>query len=162
MDVTSAIPTLIGMVADGVELKPAIMQVDAEDYTFQFNPSTLRLSQTNGRTPGQTVSQGKDGSGLLALPPVKGCALRFTVIIDRSEVRSQTLLETAAYMLNSLNPLFVPIPASKTKSLLRQPFLPPHVRFESLVNQLELASDPYAGRSQAALSCAGCRVRCTC
>ena len=147
MDVSSAIPTLLGMVADGLEFEKATMTEFSESgspevYSFQFNPSTLRLSQTNGRTPGQTLSKDKNSASYLSLPPVKGCALRFTAIIDRSEVRPQGLLETAAYMLNSLNPLFVPIPVSMTKSLMddyteTSPILP-FSSAEKIANNIEV------------------------
>jgi len=116
MDVTSAIPSLVGMVLTP-DLQKAKIEYFTDSkgkksagvYSFQFNPSSLKLTQANKMTPGSGITQGKKGEVLGQRAFASGCALRFDVVIDHSEFRPSGFIEKAAYSLNSLNPLFIPV-----------------------------------------------------
>jgi hypothetical protein len=91
-------------------IQPAKIVAPDGEFTFQFNPATLKLTVNNNRSSDKALGQASSpprGEIPIAATTEGSSTLSFDVVIDESEWRpGPGPLDMALYVIQSLNPLF--------------------------------------------------------
>jgi hypothetical protein len=98
-------------------IQPAKIVAPDGEFTFQFNPATMKLTVKNSQSTDKALGQASSpprGQIPIAAATEGAATLEFDVVIDESEWRpGPSPVDTVKYVLQSLNPLF-DLPGSMT------------------------------------------------